>query len=199
MQQDFDFDAHAEEYESILGKSHEYYLERKMKLLQEQIGNGGMILDAACGTGQAERYFQNIIGIDLAGRMLRIAKKKTNAQFVNADVLAIPFADDRFDMVFSTGLMHHLKIEQRQRAISELARVTKSGGYVVTFEHNPRNLVTKHIVKKCVLDCGVQLVPPSELVSRITNPYSYDSCSAGREDLSSYQISGMGTRKWFKS
>jgi len=37
------------------------------------------------------------------------------------------------------------------------------------------------------------------LVSRITNPYSYDSCSAGREDLSSYQISGMGTRKWFKS
>jgi len=38
-----------------------------------------------------------------------------------------------------------------------------------------------------------------ELVSRITNPYSYDSCSAGREDLSSYQISGMSTRKWFKS
>ena len=38
-----------------------------------------------------------------------------------------------------------------------------------------------------------------KLVSRITNPYSYDSCSAGREDLSSYQISGMGTRKWFKS
>jgi hypothetical protein len=41
--------------------------------------------------------------------------------------------------------------------------------------------------------------PHQGLVSRITNPYSYDSCSAGREDLSSYQISGMGTRKWFKS
>jgi len=44
-------------------------------------------------------------------------------------------------------------------------RVTKSGRYVVTFEHNPRNLVTKHVVEKCVLDCGVQLVPPSELVT----------------------------------
>jgi len=37
------------------------------------------------------------------------------------------------------------------------------------------------------------------LVSRITNPYSYDSGSAGREDLCSCQISGMDTRKWLKS
>jgi len=39
----------------------------------------------------------------------------------------------------------------------------------------------------------------AELVSRIINPYDYDSCLVGREDLSSHHISGMDTRKWLKS
>jgi hypothetical protein len=34
----------------------------------------------------------------------------------------------------------------------------KEGGYLIIFEHNPFNPITRHIVKKCPLDKGARLL-----------------------------------------
>jgi hypothetical protein len=40
----------------------------------------------------------------------------------------------------------------------ELARVTRQGGLVVVFEHNPVNPLTRLVVRRCAFDEGVVLV-----------------------------------------
>jgi ubiquinone/menaquinone biosynthesis methyltransferase len=65
-------------------------------------------LDLACGTGDITRQLANrypqgqIIGIDLCPEMLQLAKKQNlpaNCQYVLADMLALPVADDSVDII----------------------------------------------------------------------------------------------------
>lgn len=172
----YDFNAGATEYDTILGESHKYYVQLKVGLLQEELKHrmGSVLslslLDVGCGTGLAENLLgmreRYLIGLDLAGDMLQIAKARcAYASYVCADsVGGIPFPDNTFDVVFCFALMHHLAQDQRQRAIREIARVTKPNGYVFTFEHNPANPFVRHIVRGCAVDEGIELIRPAEMV-----------------------------------
>ena len=60
--------------------------------------------------------------------------------------------------------MHHLEPSDRQEVLKELARVTKVGGYVLTFEHNPMNPLVRWIVSKCDVDKGVDLIYPTDMM-----------------------------------
>jgi hypothetical protein len=42
--------------------------------------------------------------------------------------------------------------------VNELHRVTRPGGLIAIFEHNPLNPLTRHAVNSCDLDAGVVLV-----------------------------------------
>ena len=172
----FDFDARAREYDTMLGESHKYYVQLKVRLLQEELENrmpnlsGLSLLDVGCGTGLAEGLLtageRYLTGLDLAGDMLQIAKTRcARASYVRADsVVGIPFPDNTFDAAFSFALMHHLSQDQRRRTMREIARVVKPDGYVLTFEHNPANPFTRHVVHECAVDEAVQLIRPSEMV-----------------------------------
>ncbi len=50
----------------------------------------------------------------------------------SADML--PFANCSFDGVWSIGLLHHLSDNLAQRAITEMIRVCRFGGYVAIFD-----------------------------------------------------------------
>lgn len=52
---------------------------------------------------------------------------------VVADALACPFADKKFDFVFSNSLIEHLSTEQRQQAFAaEVRRLSRNGYFVET-------------------------------------------------------------------
>lgn len=52
---------------------------------------------------------------------------------VVADALACPFADEKFDFVFSNSLIEHLSTEERQEAFAaEVRRLSRSGYFVQT-------------------------------------------------------------------
>jgi len=169
----FDFDIHGREFNSILGEAHEFYVKIKVKLILKELKDRldlreGALLDVGCGTGLAEEFFgpcvQHLVGVDVAESMLQIAKGRRHANFVCADGLEMPFSDNTFDVTFSFALMHHLERNQRQQALKEIVRVTRPNGYVLTFEHNPVNPLTRYMVHKCSVDEGVELVHPTEMV-----------------------------------
>jgi len=82
--------------------------------------NAPEILVAGCGTGQhaVQRALQfaqaNVLAIDLSLNTLSYAIRKTrelgltNLSYAQADILALP-ADRMFDVVDSSGVLHHLK------------------------------------------------------------------------------------------
>ncbi|MEK7084726.1 MAG: class I SAM-dependent methyltransferase [Patescibacteria group bacterium] len=94
-------------------------------------------LDGGCGGG---RYIvalsrlgaREVQGIDLSEQHIELVKKRitdrnlSQAHAQKASVLNIPFPDNYFDFVVSTGVIHHTP--NPRKAFSELTRVLKPGG-----------------------------------------------------------------------
>ncbi len=92
---------------------------------------GDRVLDAACGTGDlaiaAAKAGGNVTGLDFSRRMLERAGRKAPAlEWVEGDLLELPFADESFDAVtVGFGVRNVADLE---RALAELHRVLRPGG-----------------------------------------------------------------------
>ena len=107
---------------------------------------GNDILDIGCGTGTlaitATRHVGmtgRVTGIDASPSMIARATRKAGkagarATFQVALAENLPFPDRRFDVVFSTLMLHHLPRKTRQQCASEIKRVLRVGGRVVAVD-----------------------------------------------------------------
>ncbi len=113
------------------------------------------VLDAGCGTGlltlalvNSLRRSTRITAIDLAASSLvtaneAVTKEQSNARakhavaFAQANVLKLPFADESFDFVATCGALEYVPIEA---GLTELARVTAPGGYLLHLPIRPSPL-----------------------------------------------------------
>lgn len=98
------------------------------------------VLDAGCGIGVGPAYIARnhrcrVLGIDLSPRMIEWARQRAREDGVGdrvelqvADILELPFEDGRFDLVVCESALAF--VDDKGRAIRELVRVTKPGGYV---------------------------------------------------------------------
>ena len=95
-------------------------------------------LDVACGTGFLTRHVRGTVtGLDQSARMLAVARERLpEAQLVEGDGLALPFADCSFDRVLSGHFYGHLDETQRvtflrqaRRVAGELVLVDASRGH----------------------------------------------------------------------
>jgi SAM-dependent methyltransferase len=79
----------------------------------------------------------------------------------------LPFADDGFDLVISVAVMHHIAdAGDVRRTLAEMVRVTKPGGKVIVWDHNPRNPYWRLLMARVPQDTGEErLIPDSELVA----------------------------------
>ncbi len=117
---------------------------REKTLEHMAFGPEARILDVGCGTGSltllvAERLQPpgEAIGIDAAPRMIDIARRKAARRQVPARFLAgvaerLDFADASFDLVVNSMFTHHIDTELKRRAFSEMYRVLRPGGRLVT-------------------------------------------------------------------
>jgi SAM-dependent methyltransferase/Flp pilus assembly protein TadD len=96
------------------------------------------ILVAGCGTGQqpigtAQRFpAARVLAIDLSLASLAYAKRKSDAagvriDYAQADILELP-ADRSFDMIESSGVLHHLA--EPLRGWAKLTSLLKPGGFM---------------------------------------------------------------------
>ncbi|MEK7748044.1 MAG: class I SAM-dependent methyltransferase [Nitrospirota bacterium] len=99
------------------------------------------VLDVGCGSGVQSfalaPFAKQITGVDLSETLIEIAKKRCgnypHVQFQVGNACALPFPDAHFDFIISYGdVVSHI-VEGYEQAISEMARVAKSGA-LVTFE-----------------------------------------------------------------
>ena len=70
----------------------------------------------------------------------------------------LPFPDDGFDLVFAICVLHHVEHEHRATLATEMARVTRPGGIVAVFDHNPVNPLTRLAVRRCAFDADCELL-----------------------------------------
>jgi demethylmenaquinone methyltransferase/2-methoxy-6-polyprenyl-1,4-benzoquinol methylase len=98
---------------------------------------GDRVLDACCGTGDlavaAERTGAVVTGLDFSPAMLERARRKSSTiEWVEGDLLALPFDDGAFDAVtVGFGVRN---VTDLDTAVSELRRVLRSGGRLAILE-----------------------------------------------------------------
>jgi len=104
------------------------------------IGQGSYVLDVGCGAGitpsiLAKRYGCRVVGVDIREAMVKRSRQWAKRaglsdmlEFRAADAQDLPFEDNLFDAVITESVT--VFPEDKQKAVSEYARVTKPGGYI---------------------------------------------------------------------
>lgn len=112
------------------------FRERLERIAEEIDINKGLILDIGTGPGflplaiAKKKTDLRIIGIDISKKMIEIAnghkKHLANVEFMVMDANRLEFEDDTFDLIVSTGSLHHWKTPLR--VLNEIYRCLKFGG-----------------------------------------------------------------------
>ena len=115
---------------------------------------GARILDAGCGTGtltlallRTLKVPARLVAFDLSASSMVTAKKyvsKNNpsrqpVRFAQGNVLALPFADEAFDVVVTSGVLEYVSLDE---GFSELARVISRGGHLLHLPMRPSPMTT---------------------------------------------------------
>jgi ubiquinone/menaquinone biosynthesis C-methylase UbiE len=101
------------------------------------------VLDVGCATGRllrrmAEGGVRNLCGVDLAPRIVEVARRKLGETDAAADIRVadaeenLPWPADSFDLVTMTGVLHHFF--RPREALAEVRRVLRAGGKILVAE-----------------------------------------------------------------
>lgn len=104
---------------------------------------GRTVLDAGCGMGRFAEICADagaeVWGVDLSEAVEAAVGNlgsRTNVRLLQADIMALPFADSSFDFVYSIGVLHHTP--DTRAAFLQLARLVKPGGRISIWVYSKR-------------------------------------------------------------
>ena len=139
----------ADFYDSDVNSEEGIYQERYKDVLdlvvvRACVKPNNCVLDIGTGTGQLALRFSarrdcKVTGLDPSSAMLaKAAENAKNLKINNVDFilqpssfLSIPFENNSFDAVVTTNAFHHVKPEDKLKAVSEMVRVLKNKGRIV--------------------------------------------------------------------
>lgn len=113
---------------------------------QYELKENQRILEVGCGDGSmwqtADRMLPSgttLLLTDFSAGMLETARKNVKGEkvsFLQADIQALPFPDDAFDIVIGNMMLYH--VPDLHKGLMEVRRVLKKGGlfYAATYGEN---------------------------------------------------------------
>ncbi len=136
------YDEFSKGYEARRGKNvpHGYHemLDELEAGCVEQYGRDKDVLEVGCGTGlvlaRIARFAGTARGIDLSPGMLEKARSR-GLDVEEGSATELPYDDNSFDVTCSFKVLAH--IPQIDRALSEMARVTRPSGMILAELYNP--------------------------------------------------------------
>src|SRR5215212_517481 len=109
------------------------------RLLDAAIPCDARVVDLGCGTGQMTLYLARadrvVVGADFARPSLQLAVAAArryglrHVQFVETDLQLSGLREGAFDVVYSSGVLHHTP--DPRAAFARMARLARPGGMIV--------------------------------------------------------------------
>jgi ubiquinone/menaquinone biosynthesis C-methylase UbiE len=121
--------------EAVHEETHWWFVGRR-RLFAREINDVGLlptatILDVGTSTGTNLRMlrdlgFSDVSGLDFSMEAIAHCESKGFAGVKQGDICAMPFPDEKFDLVLATDIIEH--VDDDEQALHEIARVLKPGG-----------------------------------------------------------------------
>jgi SAM-dependent methyltransferase len=172
-----DFDHYSDDYREAVegsiafaGAELDFFVAAKadalVELVDDRIAPPDQLafLDVGCGPGETDRFLEGRVGrlggVDVAPRMVDEARRRNPWAEYRAyeEGERLPYEDASFDVSFAVCVFHHVDRGQRLALVREMSRVTRPGGLVALFEHNPLNPLTRRAVRGCEFDRDAELI-----------------------------------------
>lgn len=162
---------------AITGYTPDYFAEYKIADLAELVSSMGFaanhIFDFGSGIGNSLPFFRKYFPAselhcgDVSPRSIEVAQARfpgDETYVLIGDDIPLPAASQ--DVVFSACVFHHIPEVQHLHWLAELRRVTRPGGLLAVYEHNPLNPLTLRAVNTCPLDVNARLIRAGEMRER---------------------------------
>ncbi|NLE82527.1 MAG: methyltransferase domain-containing protein [Rhodococcus sp.] len=118
---------------------------------------GDRVLDIGCGPGNFTSTLGatvgsggSVVGIDPSNPMVEHATARStgnNVHFERGAAQELPYADESFDVVTSTFVMHHIPEACRGDALAEMYRVLRPGGSLLLADMFPLDPIRTGLVR----------------------------------------------------
>ena len=151
------------------------------------------VLEVGCGIGVGpihivELYNCQVMAVDISEKMLERAEKRArragmaqSITFKQANILNLPFDDESFDGVIVESVLAF--VEDKEKALQEVLRVTKPGKYIGVNESFWRDTIPTEVKDKSIyttVDIGMeselkQLWEQMPLEDKAIQTYSLDA------------------------
>jgi len=187
---DQEFDAYATDYgagmdiglKCCLGPDAESFIEVKVAWMLQYLARWPLpndvevprLMDYGCGVGTLLRVLRRmgfaaeLAGCDVSRGMIKEACERwpqdEPLRFEPIENGRAPYADQAFDLVVLSSVMHHVEVAERNIVYADALRLLKIGGRLIVFEHNPFNPLTQWVVHHTPIDQNAVLLRPCEVV-----------------------------------
>ncbi len=135
------YDEFSRWYEKERGRGYHALIDDLEVSVTEPLARGARVLEVGCGTGlileRIARVAERAEGIDLSPGMLEQARQR-GLSVCEGSATELPFADATFDLVYSYKVLAH--VPDIEKALAEMARVTRPGGTILAEFYNPWSL-----------------------------------------------------------
>ena len=128
-------------YDPVIGRFNSKLRSIGMRMLPPV--EGMHLLDVGCGTGSFLKLYEKVgclvSGIDASPAMLKIARRQLSgeADLRLGNAAEMPYADDTFDLVTASLILHELSPAVRIAVVGEMRRVVKQDGRILITDYNP--------------------------------------------------------------
>ena len=135
------YDRFSETYDNERHRGYHRLIDELELDLVRRYGAGKDVFEAGCGTGlllrEAALVARSAVGLDLSRGMLRPARER-GLKVVQGSLTDVPLPSASFDVVYSMKVLAH--VPPIERAVAELARLVRPGGYLLLEFYNPLSL-----------------------------------------------------------
>jgi SAM-dependent methyltransferase len=135
------YDRFAAGYENERDRGYHRLIDQLELDLVCRYGAGKDVFEAGCGTGLLLREVglvaRSAVGLDLSRGMLAPARAR-GLKVVQGSLTDVPLPSESFDVVYCMKVLAH--VPPIERAVAELARIVRPGGYLLLEFYNPLSL-----------------------------------------------------------
>jgi SAM-dependent methyltransferase len=157
---------------SVTGEGPAFYAENRVMVTNLLLKPGGIpierILDFGCGIGTSIPFLaeafspMEIVGVDVSEEMLAEARARVDLARVCLQSVEQTLRDGEFNLVYSNGVFHHIRPEQRAKAFQRIFDSLRPAGYFALWENNPLNPGTRFIMAKFPFDRDATAILPRQ-------------------------------------